>query len=493
MSLEALVQSLEDLSEYKRTHKIEDYKPYPFQKAFHGATRGSICEAGHYKLEDDEIASERILVSANQIGKTTCAAHEVYYHASGHYPEWWEGVKFDKPVTILVAGKRNETTRDTIQFELCGDPFDESAWGTGSIPLDELGKPTRKAGVPQALSAVLVQHKSGKWSKIRFMAFEQGADAFMGVKYDLAWLDEEPPQDILSQVKRSQLAKKRNLIMITFTPEEGMTEVVTQVLEEPKDWQAVIHATWDDAPHMTPERREELLEQFPEHEREMRSKGIPIMGMGLVYPVMDDELMCDSFPIPRHFYRISGIDFGVDHPFAYVSIAYDMDRDKIYVIDCFKERRALISTNVSNIRHRTEQWIPIVWPHDGMKEDPKSGKTLRNLYYEEGLTQLMDDHFTNPPGPGEVEGKGGIGVEAGLMDVLERMRTGRFKVFRELEDWFIEKRQYHRKVVNGRSVINKVKDDLMDATRIATMSIRHAETPPLPVQRHVHRPRAQNW
>jgi len=492
MSLE-LLNALEDLAHYNLTHKIEYYKPYPFQRAFHHATRGSYCESGHYELVDDDIAQERYLVSANQIGKTTCAANEVCFHTTGLYPDWWEGVRFNKAVDILVAGKRNETTRDTCQAELVGDAFDESKFGTGAIPKDRLGKQTRKAGVPNALSAILVKHVSGQWSKIRFMAFEQGPDAFMGVKYDLAWLDEECPQDILSQVKRSQLAKLRKNILMTFTPENGWTEVVTQVLESIEPWQACIEATWDDADHMTSDRREELLKQFPENEREMRSTGKPIMGTGMVFPIMDEEISCDRFDIPKHFFKISGIDFGVDHPFAFVSIAWDSETDVIYITDVYKQRKALISTNVSAIKHRSELWIPIAWPHDGMKEDPKSGKTLRNLYSEEGLTQMMEHHFTNPPGPGEEEGKGGIGVEAGLMEILERMQTGRFKVFNDLEDWFKEKRQYHRKIMNGRSVIHKVKDDALDATRYAVMSIRHATTQPAPKLRLVKRQRVENW
>jgi hypothetical protein len=32
-----------------------------------------------------------------------------------------------------------------------------------------------------------------------------------------------------------------------------------------------------------------------------------------------------------------------------------------------------------------------------------------------------------------------------LMDMLDRMQTGRFKVYRHLNDWFEEFRLYHRK------------------------------------------------
>jgi hypothetical protein len=55
--------------------------------------------------------------------------------------------------------------------------------------------------------------------------------------------------------------------------------------------------------------------------------------------------------------------------------------------------------------------------------------------------------------------------------ILDRMQTGRFKVFRHLGDWFAEKRHYHRK--DGKIV--KEWDDLFSATRYAVMMLRFAE------------------
>ena len=51
------------------------------------------------------------------------------------------------------------------------------------------------------------------------------------------------------------------------------------------------------------------------------------------------------------------------------------------------------------------------------------------------------------------------------MDMLDRMQSGRFKVFKEHLDWWEEFRLYHRK--DGKVV--KEGDDLMCATRYALM------------------------
>src|SRR5262245_26549211 len=67
---------------------------------------------------------------------------------------------------------------------------------------------------------------------------------------------------------------------------------------------------------------------------------------------------------------------------------------------------------------------------------------------------------------------GSVAVEAGLMSMLDRMQSGRFKVFKHLNDWWEEFRLYHRR--DGK--VWKEGDDLMSATRYALMMLRHAQT-----------------
>ena len=98
---------------------------------------------------------------------------------------------------------------------------------------------------------------------------------------------------------------------------------------------------------------------------------------------------------------------------------------------------------------------------------------------------MLPKQATNPPEEGREEGTGGNAVDAGILEILDRMQTGRFKVFASCLDWFEEFRMYHRK--DGKIV--KVDDDLMDATRYAVMMKRHATTRPAPVKAIVYRNR----
>ena len=111
------------------------------------------------------------------------------------------------------------------------------------------------------------------------------------------------------------------------------------------------------------------------------------------------------------------------------------------------------------------------WPHDGLQRDKGSGAQLASQYRDNGM-KLMTEHATHE--------EGGFGTEAGVMDMLERMQTGRLKVFADCRLWFEEFRMYHR--VKG--LIHKVSDDLMSATRIAVMMRRKATTKPRVAARH---------
>jgi hypothetical protein len=105
------------------------------------------------------------------------------------------------------------------------------------------------------------------------------------------------------------------------------------------------------------------------------------------------------------------------------------------------------------------------WPRDGNRETLEgAGVALANQYKDQGLNMLHEyAHYQE----GETKS---VSVEAGLMDMLQRMQSGRFKVFKHLHDWFEEFRLYHRK--DGKVV--KEGDDLMAATRYAIMMLRFA-------------------
>lgn len=223
----------------------------------------------------------------------------------------------------------------------------------------------------------------------------------------------------------------------------------------------ITRMTIEDAEHYTAEQRAAIIASYPEHERDARTKGLPQFGSGLVFPVADENVACEPFAIPVHWHRIIGLDFGYDHPFAAVALAWDKDTDRLYVTSEYSERHQTPLIHAAAIKP-WGAWIPCAWPHDGLQHDKGSGEELAAQYRRQGLNVLAE-HATHE--------EGGYGLEAGITEMLDRMKTGRLRVFSTLLHWFAEKRGYHRK--NG--LIIKERDDLMSATRVAVMMRRFAE------------------
>jgi hypothetical protein len=275
------------------------------------------------------------------------------------------------------------------------------------------------------------------------------------------WFDEEPPEDIYTE-GLTRTNATGGIAFMTFTPLLGMSKVVRRFLIDKPAGTSVTTMTIDDAEHYSPEQKAAILASYPEHERDARTRGIPTLGSGIIFPVSEADLKVDAFEIPRHFAQLGGIDFGWDHPTAAVAIAWDRDTDTIYVTKTHRLKQATPMIHAATLKP-WGQWLPWAWPHDGLQHDKGSGNTLMELYKNEGLN-MMDDRASFEDG--------GNGVEAGLMLMLEMMHTGRFKVFSHLEDWFEEFRLYHRE--DGKVV--KLYDDLMSATRYAVMMRRFGGT-----------------
>ncbi len=226
----------------------------------------------------------------------------------------------------------------------------------------------------------------------------------------------------------------------------------------------VVQMTIEDAEHYTPEQRAAIIASYPAHEREARVKGIPSMGSGRVFPIPEEDIRVTPFTIPPHWPQINGMDFGWDHPFAAVNLAWDRDADCIYVCKEYAAREATPVVHTAAIKPWGD-WIPCAWPHDGLQHDKGSGEQLAEQYRGQGL-KMLHEKATFPDG--------GNGVEAGVMEMLDRMQTGRWKVFETCGGWFGEFRLFHRK--DG--LIVKLKDDRISASRYAMMMLRFAVVQP---------------
>lgn len=448
-----LLELLELKDRRRRENWLEHYQPYGKQKQFHelGATH-----------------RERLFMAGNQLGKTYAGAAEIAMHLTGRYPSWWTGYRFYRPTRWIVGSESAELTRKGVQRLLLGPPEKREEWGTGAIPKADLKNWSMKPGVPDAVASVTVSNVYGGESVVQFNSYDQGRTKWQADTLDGVWMDEEPPMDVFTEALTRTNATGGPLY-ITFTPLLGMSQVVKRFLKDKLAGTVVINMTIEDVEHYSPEKRAEIINSYPEHEREARARGIPMMGSGMVFPVAESMLSCEPLPIPAHWARINAIDFGWDHPAAFVCLAHDRDTDTVYIYDAWRMRQKSAGEQAMTIIGKGYREIPWAWPHDGLQHDKGAGQQLVKQYKDFGVAMLSERaQFESAP-----NGKaGGNSVEAGISMMLERMQTRRLRVFSTLTEWFEEFRQYHRK--DG--VIVKEDDDLMSATRYALMMLRKAKT-----------------
>ena len=440
-------------------NQLRAYKPYSKQAEFHAAG------INH---------RERLFMAGNQLGKTIAGSREAAMHLTGRYPDWWKGRVFPNPTRAWVAGITSESTRDSVQKLLVGPPQQKEAWGTGAIPADAIVDHSPARGVPDLLDSLVVKFGGGgdvqaKESLCLFKNSEKGREKWQADTLDFLWFDEEPPADIYSE-GLTRTNATGGMVFITFTPLKGMSDVVTRFILPAKDDlgaedRHVTTMTIDDAEHIEPTQRAKIVAGYLPHERDARSKGIPIMGSGRVFPIAEEDIAIDPIPIPAYWPRIIGLDFGWDHPTAAIEMVWDKDGKRVIVTKAYRKREATPIIHAAALKAWGD-WIPVSWPRDGLAHDKGSGEQLAQLYREQGL-KLTEEWA-------QFDDERGVGVEAGIFEMLDWMQTGRFKVFRHLNEWWEEFRLYHRD--EGEIVAER--DDLMSATRYAFVMRRKAKTQP---------------
>jgi len=397
---------------------------------------------------------ERLLLAANRVGKTELGAYELTCHLTGIYPPWWNGRIFTRPTRAWVAGDTSKTVREILQEKLLGQYGD---FGTGMIPGALIASTVPKPGVPEAVETVYVKHASGGYSKLVLKTYDQKREAFQGSEQDIIWLDEEPPEAIYTECLLRTMTTD-GLVLLTFTPLNGLTDVILQFLpggrlggdeETEAGAKAIVMASWDDVPHLDENAKKELWASIPPYQRDARSKGVPQLGSGAIYPVPETDIVCAPFEIPKHWPRAYGLDVGWNRTAA-VWGARDPDTGVTFLFSEYYRGQAEPSINAEAVRSRGA-WIPGVIDPASRGRSQTDGQQLFQMYQDLGLNLQLADN----------------GVSAGLLQVWQMLSTGKLKIFSTLTNLLEEYRLYRR---DEKGNVVKQKDHLMDAKRYLVVS-----------------------
>ena len=423
-------------------------------------------------------------VATHNCGKTIAGCMEMAFHLTGNYPEWFKGHKIEprtnvtsgeKEISCWVIGTDTKTVRDSLQAKLVGTVAKEFTDGCIHADLIDRDSVIMARGVTGLVDTIYIRHKSGCKAKLQFRSYEQGRGNLQSATVDACYCDEEPPSDIMGEI-RARLGATGGFLYMAFTPLSGMTPLVQEFWAHDNPDKFLVCLSAYEALHYSPEKLRKLESKYAglsESERQARMNGIPTMGSGVVFPVDDKDIWFDyEGKIPETWERIGGLDFGRgDHPTAVVWCARDPMTDTVYVYDCIETIRKSVAENASLMRRRGA-WIPISYPHDLMRDSGVSvsndklkqteGYRYKQMYEDEGVT-------LTPTNAKTVEGS--TKVEVGICEMRQRMLEGRLKVAKHLSEWFKEKQTY-RYGEDGKPI--KEKDHLLDATRYAIIMLRYA-------------------
>ena len=287
---------------------------------------------------------------------------------------------------------------------------------------------------------------------LAFRTYEAGRESFQAATVHCIWLDEEPPYPIYTEALM-RTATVDGIVLATFTPLLGMSETALHFLPDTtRDATTapyVEFVEWDDVPHLSAQAKAELLASIPPHLRDARSKGVPHLGAGAIYPVPEGDITVDPFEWPHYWKQVYGLDVGWNRTAA-VWAAIDTQNDVVYLVGEHYRGLAEPAVHAEAISARGK-WIPGVIDPAARGRSQHDGEVLFDKYRELGLNLATADNA----------------VEAGIFEVWSRLSTGRLKVFSTLQNWLSEYRLYRR---DERGRIVKERDHLMDATRYLVMS-----------------------
>ncbi|MCW4281886.1 MAG: terminase family protein [Candidatus Thiodiazotropha taylori] len=389
-------------------------------------------------------------MAANRIGKTEgVGLYEVVLHATGVYPDWWEGRVFQDGLNIWVAGDTSKTVREILQRKLLGRV---GQFGTGLLPRNSIKRIAYGRGVSNMVDYIEVRHASGSTSQITLKSYEQGRKSFQGSEVDIILLDEEPAEGILSECLIRTMTTK-GMVLMTFTPLLGLSAVVMRFLNSQREaglepdarpLALLINVTWDEVPHLDEETKAELLEQIPPNQRNARSKGVPQIGSGQIYPVNEDLVVVPPTRLARHWPRVYAMDVGWNVT-AVLWGAINFETDTLYIYDEYYGSRDVPVVHADAIKKKGGGLLGVIDP-SSLQSSQQDGRALIDLYRQQGL-DLVPAKNT---------------VEEGLFEVWTRFEQGRLLIMSHCTKTLHELRLYRRNEV-GKVV--KSDDHLMDCLR----------------------------
>ena len=385
-----------DVADDMKYNQLKYFRPFEHQLKF--------FNTGH--------SERRGILAANRIGKTVSTCYETAMHLTGLYPEWWEGYRFNKAITCMVAGEGWSQVALVLQNELLGtqDIKIIENIGTGAIPKNCIITDTMRNDGANCIG-VEIKHVSGAKSYLLFANYTQEVRQLQGFKLNLAVFDEQPPDDFFSEIV-TRTATTQGKVLCSFTPLKGLNGLVSKFWNNEEGYE-YIRVSWDDVPEYDPwgqpfllmSTRKQLEKDYLPHEREARIAGKPVMGKGAVFQINNWPTYKTGdydFTTMPNIHRVISLDLGLVNDKTVISLIYWEPYEKTAYLHrqiVVQGTDEAVPTQYINHLLRPEVFgTPIVLPPDAstVGRYTMSSNSIRELFEQYELN-VYEKAIMNPP------------------------------------------------------------------------------------------------
>jgi phage terminase large subunit-like protein len=392
----ALQELVIEIADDMRYNQLRYFRPFDHQRRFF-RTGGS---------------QRRGILAANRIGKTVSTCYETAIHLTGQYPPWWDGVRYDRPVTAMVAGEGWSQVALVLQNELLGtnDIKIRDNLGTGAIPRNCIVQDTMRGDGANCIG-VEIRHASGTNSYLLFANYTQEVRQMQGFKLNLAIFDEQPPDDFFSEIV-TRTATTQGQVLCSFTPLKGLNGLVSKFWNHEAGYEH-IRVSWDDVPEYDPwgepfllmETRQQLERDYLPHERDARRNGVPVMGKGAVFQIRNwPTYRTGDYDLRNTtgICRVIALDLGLVNDRTVISLMYWHPEEReawLHTQIIVKGVEEANPMNYINHLMRPEVFgTPIVLPSDANTQGryTMSSQSIRELFEQYELN-VHSEAIMNPP------------------------------------------------------------------------------------------------
>ncbi|RMF29027.1 MAG: hypothetical protein D6752_06660 [Candidatus Nitrosothermus koennekii] len=364
LEIRMAVLAAKELERRKREEGIKYYEPYV------NRTTGESIQ----KKAQNSKARIILVEGSNRSGKTVLGATTTVFHATGEYPDWWEGRRFEPPIRIRILGTDfKEHLGQVIVPEIM-------RW----MPKRCIER-TKKNQTGVIVSIIL---KNG--TQISLMSSEQDLKSFEGWSGHFIWMDEPQPRDKYIASARG-LMDFDGVTMMTLTPLDCAwiyDEIKSKAMES-DDIECFTLSIMEN-PYIKEEAIEVFKNRLKENEIEARLYGRYEHLTGLVYKSFYPPVhVIEPIEIRKEWNGYCIMDPHDRLPNAILWAAVDETDDVIFYDYSWIDRLTIKETAEEIKRKESEYDIKIIKryidPNFGRKIYGNTGKTVKDEYRRHGL------------------------------------------------------------------------------------------------------------